>query len=96
MAGATSGAVIDESRHGEDIEGEIHADDVAHEDVDQARIRAEQIDEGDRGEKGRREIRERCRCLYERFARHICAAHGPSERNADSDAEKPDPGAENQ
>ena len=46
---------------------------VAHQDVEQAGVRAEQVDEGDGGEERRRKIGKACGGLDQRLARHVGA-----------------------
>ncbi len=83
--------------HREHVEGEERqAEHVAHQHVDQAGVRAEQIDEGDGGEERRRKVGQRGGDLDQRLARHVGAAHRPGEREPDDQAEQAGPGAENE
>ncbi len=86
-----------EARHREDVEGQPRqAGHVAHEHVDEPGIRAEQVDEGDGGQKRRREVRQAGGELQQPLAGHIGAADRERHQHADQEAEQAGPGAEDE
>ncbi len=87
----------DQAGHREDVEGEpIGIEHVAQEDVDQSRVRAEQVDVGDGEQEGRRQVGQGRRHLDEAPAGDIGPAHRPGHRQADENAEERRQRAEDQ
>jgi hypothetical protein len=87
----------DQTGHRKDVEGRPwQPQHVAHQHIDQARIRAEQIGERDRSEERGQQVGERRGRLDEFLARHIRATHCPGEHEADQQAEQPRPGSQDQ
>jgi hypothetical protein len=59
-------------------------------------VGAEEIDEGDRGEEGRRHVRDDGGQVDEPLGRNVGAAHRPGQRDTDGDAEDGGPQAEDE